>query len=417
MNQVSEEQKMTRREFAKAAAVTGVALAASSPAFAAKRPHVLKVGLLGCGGRGTGALFNMLEGNDHVKVIALADIFEDRVMGVYDKLMKVTDANLKRKIDISKKACFVGVDAYKQILKTDIDVLIEGTLPYCRPKHVAAAVDAKKHIFCEKPVAVDPVGIRLFLDAARRHKEMGLSLVAGTQRRHQKEYIESVKKIQEGAVGEVRALRAYWCGSLPFVRDRQPGMSDLEYRLRNWYAYCWVCGDNIVEQHVHNIDVCNWVMNDHPVSAIGLGGRAWKPAEEKYGDIWDNFAVDFEYPNGVHMFSFSRHWNKSYNEVSELVIGSKGSTACNTLGEPGTNPYIQEHIDLVNSIRGTGPYLHEGEQVAVSTMTAIMGRMAAYTGKKLTWDEALNSNLSLVPDTLDFSKPYPVGPVPVPGGE
>ncbi len=416
MSSQQHEKKLTRRQFAQAAATAGLALASINSASASvKNAKVLKVGLLGCGGRGTGALFNMLEGNDRVKVIALADIFEDRVMGVLDKLSKVKDPALKRKIDVSKKDCFVGVDAYQKILKTDIDILIEGTLPYCRPKHVAAAVDAKKHIFCEKPVAVDPAGIRLFIDAAKRHKEMGLSLVAGTQRRHQKEYIESVQKIQNGAVGEIRALRAYWCGSLPFVHDRKPGMSDLEYRLRNWYAYCWVCGDNIVEQHVHNIDVCNWVMNDHPVSAIGLGGRAWKPAEERYGDIWDNFAVDFEYPNGVHLFSFSRHWNKCYNEVSELVMGSKGSTPCNTLGEAGVNPYIQEHIDLVNSIRGTGPYVHEGEQVAISTMTAIMGRMAAYTGKKLAWDEALNSNLNLVPDELDFSKPYPVGPVPVPG--
>ena len=390
-------------------------MAAVRPASAQGRTKIFKVGLLGCGGRGTGALFNMLEGNERVKVTALADIFEDKVTALFDKLTQIQSPDMKKKVDISKRECFVGVDAYQKILETDIDILMEASLPYCRPKHIAAAAKAGKHIFTEKPVAVDPAGIRVVLDASRKHKEKGLSFVAGTQRRHQKEYIETVRKIQGGAVGDIRALRAYWCGSLPFVRDRKPEWSDLEYRLRNWYAYCWACGDNIVEQHVHNIDVCNWVMQDHPVSVIGLGGRAWKPAEERYGDIWDNFACDFEYANGVHMFSFSRHWNNSYNEVSELVIGSAGSTSCHTLGEPGTNPYIQEQIDLVNSIRGAGPYMHEGEEVAASTMTAIMGRMAAYTGKKLTWDEALNSNLSIVPDVLDFSKPYPVGPVPVPG--
>lgn len=416
MDTQSLKRIITRREFGKAAAaLSGAAMLAARAARAQENGDTLKVGLLGCGGRGTGALNQLLEANENVVLIALADVFEDRTMGVYERMVKAGAENLAGKVAVEPDHCFTGLDAYKQILATDIDILIEGTLPYCRPKHIAAAAEAGKHIFTEKPVASDPAGVRMVMEAGAKHKEAGLSFVAGTQRRHQKEYIETIAKIHDGAIGEVRAMRAYWCGSLPFVHDRQEGWSDLEYRIRNWYNYCWVSGDNIVEQHVHNLDVCNWVLNAHPEAVVASGGRAWKPVEERYGDLYDHFSCDYEYPGGVHMFSFSRHWNNSHGDVFEEAFGSNGSTLCHALGEAGNNPYYQEHIDLVNSIRGTGPYWHQAQEVAESTLTGIMGRMAAYTGQRVTWEDALNSELSLVPEDLDFAKEYPVGPVPVPG--
>ena len=410
-----ERDGMSRRDFAKASAVAGFAIL-SANAFAKKsNSDTLKVGLLGCGSRGTDAAINMLEGENNVKLIAMADLFEDRLKGSREKIKNHKNPEVVKQYGVKDDHCFVGFDAFEKILKTDIDILIEGTLPYSRPKHIEAAVNAKKHLFTEKPVAVDPEGIRKVIAAGEKAKELKLSWVAGTQRRHQRDYVETIKKLQDGEIGEILAMRAYWCGGLPFAKDREPGWNDLEYRIRNWYGQCWVAGDSIVEQHVHNLDVCNWVMNAHPIRVFAMGGRTWKPNEEKYGDIYDHFACDYEYENGVHMTSFCRHWNGCAEGVFEDVVGTKGRSNCTNLGGRGKNPYVQEHIDLVKSVRGEGPYLNEGVQVAESTMTAIMGRMAAYTGQVQVWNKALETDLKLVPEVLDFSKPYPLGPVPSPG--
>lgn len=407
---------MSRRDFAKvSAAAAGFAILSSRSRAQETNSDTLKVGLLGCGSRGGGAASQMLMGNENVQLIALADVFQDKVDGKRKEFSEHSNPLIREKVAIDDGHCFVGLDAYKQILETDIDILIDGSLPYCRPKHLVAAMEAGKHIFTEKPIAVDPVGIRQVIEAGRKHKEKGLSFVAGTQRRHDKAYQETIKRIHDGEIGELTAGRAYWCGSLPFVHDREPGMSDLEYRIRNWYGYCWIAGDNIVEQHVHNLDIMNWAFNANPVSVVAMGGRAWKPDEERYGDIYDHFACDYEYPGGVHVISMSRHWYDSYNEVSELVTGTKGQSNCRDKGESDMDPYVQEHIDLVNSIRNAGPKWHEAEQVSNSTLVAIMGREAAYTGQKITWDEIMNSDLSLVPEDLDFDKEYPVRPVPRPG--
>ncbi len=409
---------LSRRHFVKmSAAVAGFAILKSKRSVAETNSETLKVGLLGCGSRGSGAARQILEGNENVKLIALADCFPDRVEEKRKQLANHADPNVSKKVDIADDHCFTGLDAYKGILATDIDILIEGSLPYCRPTHLEAAVNARKHIFTEKPVAVDPTGIRQVIAAAKKADEYGLSIVAGTQRRHEKPYVETMKRIHEGAIGDIVAARAYWCGTLPFARDRQPEWkSDLEYALRNWYGHCWVAGDNIVEQHVHNLDVINWAMNDHPVSVLASGGRTWKPKEPKYGDIYDNFSCDYEYAGGAHMISMSRHW-KGAGGVFEEVTGTKGRSNCRDMAEPGegVDPYVQEHINLVNSIRGTGPHYNEGVQVAHSTLTAIMGRMSAYTGERVAWDEALNSTLSIVPAELDWDRPYPLGPVPSPG--
>lgn len=407
---------ISRRDFGKLSAAASFAVLTGAAGAAAKSDskETLKVGLLGCGGRGTGAAEQMLEGNENVKLIALADLFKDKVDQTRKQISENTNGKIRTKCEINDDHCFTGLDAFKKILATDIDIIVIGTIPYGKPEQLEAAVEAKKHVFIEKPIAVDPVGIRRFMAAAKKHKELGLSLVAGTQRRHQKEYVETIDKIHNGEIGEIVALRAYWCGELPFIRERQPGASDAEYRIRNWINYCWTSGDNIVEQHVHNLDVCNWVMNTHPISVFASGGRNWKPPLEKYGDLYDHFDCDYEYPNGVHMMSMSRHWDGCDQGVFEEAIGTKGRSSCADKGTKGINPYVQEHIDLVNSIRGTGPKLHEGQQVAESTMTAIMGRMSAYTGKRLKWEEALNSDLSIVPDPLNFEVKIPVWSVPVP---
>ena len=415
-----QQAGMTRRDFARMSATAGFAIAAGRAFSADINSDTLKVGLIGCGGRGTGAAVNMLEGDNNVVLTALADVFEDKVQGTLNSIKSHDNPKVSGACAVEADQCFAGLDAYKQLIATDVDIVIHGALPYCRPLHVEAAIDAGKHVFTEKPVAVDPDGIRRFMAAAEKAKKKKLSLVAGTQRRHQQEYIETIKRIQDGEIGDVCAMRAYWCGGLPFARERKPEWSDLEHCIRNWYGFCWMAGDNIVEQHVHNIDVCNWVMGGPPRSVfLGSGGRTWKPAEEKYGDIYDHFSIDYEYEGGVFMSSFSRHWHHGADGVFEDIVGTKGRSNGKRIGkwraERGINPYVQEHIDLCKSIRKEGPYYNEGLQVAESTMTAIMGRMAAYTGQRYTFRKALGTDLNLVPDDLSFDKEYPLSPVPSPG--
>lgn len=406
---------LSRRQFGALSAAAGFSIVSGRTlAQQETSAEVLKIGLIGCGGRGSGAAMQMLEGNENVKLIALADAFQDRVDDLAKKLRENPNAKIRGKSDVQPDHMFVGLDACSKICDTDIDVLLIGTIPYCKPEMMEICAAKGKHVFIEKPVAVDPVGIRKFIAATKLHQSRGLSLVAGTQRRHQKEYQQTIEKIHAGEIGDVLALRAYWCDNLPWARNREAGWKDVEYRLRNWLNYCWTSGDSIVEQHVHNLDVCNWVMRDHPSAVFASGGRSWKPADEKFGDNWDHFDCDYEYANGVHILSKARHWDGCDKGVFEEAVGSKGRSNCSDRGEKGNNPYVQEHIDLVNSIRGTGPKWHEGVQVAESTMTAIMGRMSAYTGKKLTWDEAINSELSIVPDPLNFDVACPVWSVPVP---
>jgi len=270
---------VSRRNFAKASAAASFAILSAKSGVAESNGDTLTAGLIGCGGRGSGAAKNFLDGNENVKLVAMADILDYQLKGSLERL-KSGDPKIAEKVDVSPEMQFVGVDAYKEILKTDVDIIIHGTTPYIRPKHIEAIVEAGKHIFTEKPVAVDPVGIRQFIAASKKAEEKKLCLVTGTQRRHQKPYVDTIKKIHEGAIGDILSARAYWNGSLPFTRPRQPEWTDLEDRLRNWYAHCWVCGDNIVEQHIHNLDVINWVMGGPPAKVVASGGRAWKQLEE-----------------------------------------------------------------------------------------------------------------------------------------
>ena len=411
------ERGMTRRDFGKVGIAASFAAWTARKAAAETNSDTLKIGLIGCGGRGTGAARDILnERNENVQLIALADAFEGRVNNCRNSLENDDNEAISGRTNVDDDHCFVGIDAYQQLLETDVDVVLNATPPYATARHIEAIIDAGKHIFAEKPAGVDPVGIRRVIAAAEKAEEQGLSFVAGTQRRHQRQYIETIEQLQDGAIGDILAMQVYWAGGIPFAHERQEGESDLAYRVRNWIPNCWTSGANIVEQHIHNIDVINWLKGEPPQSVFASGGRAWLPDEERYGDIWDNFSCDYEYPDGTHMYSFSRWWPQgSDGSVHERVVGSQGESNCQDMGESGINPMVQEHINLVNSIRGDGPYYNEGRQVAYSTLTAIMGRMSAYTGRRILWNEAMESDLSIVPDELDFDLEYPLDPVPVPG--
>ncbi len=425
---------LTRRDFVKhsAATVASVSFASqlTSRAYAAGSDE-LKVGLIGCGGRGTGAATQALMATKTpVKLWAMADLFRDQLDKSYTMLHDGAEARYDRvafdglasQMDVPEERKFVGFDAYQKLLASGVDMVILTTPPGFRPMTFKAAVEADKHVFMEKPVAVDPVGTRTVIAAAKEAERKGLCVVAGTQRRHQKHYIEIMKRVHDGAIGEIRAAQVYWNGSGgSLTRQKPAGMSDMEWQVRNWYYFCWTCGDHIVEQHVHNIDIMHWAMQGPPQFIMGMGGREIREG----GNIWDHFAVEFEYPNGVRVQSMCRHHPRCTDRVSEHLVGTKGvayidsSTGWikgeNSYEPPASpNPYVQEHADWIAAIRAGKP-VNEGMQVAESTMAAIAGRMSAYTGRAMKWDWATKqSKLDLNPPKYEFGD-LPVRPVPVPG--
>jgi len=422
---------ITRRGFLKTAAAAtagAVVLGAPRPGYVAESGP-LKIGLIGCGGRGSGAARDALRAAEiagvPVQLVALADVFKDKVDAAKKRFMESKGGGLRESIKLTDEMCFSGLDCHEKLLKSDVNYVILATPPGFRPMHFAAAVEAKKHIFTEKPVATDAVGTRKFMAAAKKSEELKLSVVAGTQRRHTLSFIETIKKIHDGKIGEILAARCYDCrGPVFHAKERDPKWSDLEWQIRAWYSYCWLSGDQIVEQAIHSIDAMNWALGAHPVRAFGSGGRAWKTKEQEYmGNIWDNISVDYEYEIGgrtVHMATLTRHWVNSDGIVAEVVVGTQRESDCrDNLGEPlkdeGESGSIQEHIDLINSITGKGRYYNEAMQIAETTFTAIFGREAAYTGRKLTWDGLLNSDLDLLPKELSFEAKIPAPPIPVPG--
>jgi predicted dehydrogenase len=407
----------TRRDFLKAsaAAAAGVALAANVHAAG---NDTIKVGLIGCGGRGTGAAHNVLDSAPNVKIVGLGDVFDFQVKRAQAGLREVKN-KYGNTANVPDDRCFSGLDAYKRVIDSDANYIILATPPGFRPYHLEAAVGAGKNIFTEKPVATDGPGIRRVFAAYEQAQKKGLHIVAGTQRRHQAPYIETIKRIHDGAIGELVGGRGYWNQGILWKRSN-PSLPPLGQQILNWYAYVALCGDHIVEQHVHNIDVLNWAFKGHPSAAVGMGFRT--PRDEGYGHIYDFFAIDFEWANGVHTLSMCRQISNCANSVSEHLVGTKGKCDVNTYninGERvatrgGTDPYVQEHTDLIASIRSGKP-LNELKHVAESTLTAIMGRMSAYTGKKVTWDQALNSQEVLLPEHLDLNEPLPNLPVAIPG--
>jgi predicted dehydrogenase len=409
MNKPGSQTDVSRRHFIKSTSLVaaGAAIAPYVITARAQSDLQIKVGLIGCGGRGKGAVENVLEADKNVKIVAVADVFEERAKAAGTQF-KVDPAN-----------CFSGFDAYKKLLAIgDINYVILATPPGFRPIHFAAAIEAGKNVFMEKPVAVDGPGVRMVIAAGEKADEKGLKVVAGTQRRHQAPYLEAIKRIHDGAIGDVVAMRAYWNQGQIWYNPWNDKVSDMENMLRNWYHYEWLCGDHIVEQHLHNIDVCNWVMNDHPVKAYGMGGRQIPYSfYNAKGHIWDHFAVEFEYKSGARMYSQCRQTSNCADNVSEAVDGTKGrSNPGGSISAAGAdwhfegksrNPYVQEHIDLIAAIR-ENVKINEAVRVAHSTLTAIMGRESAYSGKIVTWEEALNSKKSLAPEKYEMGSMPPV---------
>jgi myo-inositol 2-dehydrogenase/D-chiro-inositol 1-dehydrogenase len=377
----------------------------------------LKAGLIGCGGRGTGAANDFLNAGPNLSIVALGDVFQDRIDGCNQKLKE------NEKAEVPPENCFVGFDAFEKVIDAGVDIIILATPPHFRPEHFNAAIQAKKNVFMEKPVAVDPVGARSIMTSSKKAETLGLTVGTGTQRRHKRNYVTTFKEVFEGAIGDVVSANCYWNQSQLWYKTKKSGWSEMEYMIRDWVNWTWLSGDHIVEQHVHNIDVVNWFSESHPVKAVGMGARQRRVT----GDQYDFFDIDFTYENDMHVHSMCRQINGCVNNVSEYVRGSEGYTnAKDTIFNPdGTvkwkysypldeegkptdsvkvSPYVQEHIDLVTAIRTNKPYV-EAEQTAVSTLAAIMGRISAYTGKEVTWEEMMNSNFRLGPAE------YKMGPV------
>jgi len=423
----------TRRDFMKASAAFSLA-AMTTPmnkVFAAGSDK-LRIGLIGCGGRGTGAVGDCIKAADNVEIYAMADLFKDRIDNAIN-LMKVGSDWIQKvedpsKINITEERCFSGFDAFQKLLAIDeIDIVILATPPGFRPQHFEAAINAGKHVFMEKPVAVDPFGVRSIIKTAELADQKKLCVVAGTQRRHQKHYIEIMKRIHDGDIGEIVAAQCYWNGGgmLNWGPANNPQWSEMERQCRRWYFYDWICGDHIVEQHVHNLDVVNWAFNGIPEKCLGIGGRQVRTAPE-YGNIYDHFTVEYEYPNGAKITSMCRQFDGCTENVSERIVGTKGvayldgATGKITGDKPfepveaSPNPYVIEHADLIAAIRNN-EHINEGKRVAESTLTAIAGRMSTYTGRALKLSWALNaSTLNLTPEKYEFG-PMKTNPVPMPG--
>ncbi|MEK7867108.1 MAG: Gfo/Idh/MocA family oxidoreductase [Planctomycetota bacterium] len=412
---------ITRRQFLAAASASAAALAAANVVHGGAE-ETIRVGLIGCGGRGTGAAQNVLEADGEVELVALADLFPERIESCLAYLRDPKTQLAGVKVDAGR--CFTGFDGFEKLLALEeVDLVLLATPPGFRPGHFEAAIAAGKHVFLEKPVAVDPVGVRRVIAAGEKAAEKGLRVVAGTQRRHQDNYIEAISRIHDGAVGEIVAGRCSWNTGGLWSYDRKEGQSDVEWQVRNWLYFDWLSGDHIVEQHVHNLDVMNWVLRAHPLRATAVGGRTQRVAA-KYGNIYDHFAVDYEYPGGIRVVSMCRQITGCADAVGESVVGTLGRAnpagaieGLSTWRFHGNapNPYVQEHRDLLAAIRDGRP-LNEARTVAEATLTAILGREAAYTGSTIAWEEILASKLDLSPRVREFGT-LAVRAIPVPGRE
>lgn len=417
----------TRRNFLRSSAAVGAAatLASMSSNFAfAQGQERIKVGLVGCGGRGTGAARDAMQASPLVDVVAMGDLFKDRLDKSREQLSTVGEApNVQPnpQLKVSDDKCFVGFDAYAKVIDSGIDYVILTTPPGFRPEQFHYAIEKGKHVFAEKPVATCPAGVRKFIETGKLADQKKLSVVGGFCFRRDKTHIETIQKIHEGAIGDVVAGDSYYCVGGLWHHARQPEWSDLEFQIRNWLYYTWLSGDLIVEQNIHRIDIQNWIMKGPPVAAYGMGGRQVR-IDPAYGHIFDHFAVEFEYANGVKINNMCRQIDGTDPRVSEVYFGTKG-VADPAKGIKGEKPqkgnplavaYVQEHADLIAAIT-SGKQVNESKALAESTLTGVMGRMSAYTGKQVTWEQAVNSKMDLWPkEPLAFG-PWPVAPVAVPG--
>jgi len=424
----------SRRQFLKTSGAAALGGAFASPLVltrktaAAETPSdTLKVGLIGCGGRGTGAAAQALSTGEGVVLTAMGDAFEDRLQGSRKSLQ--ANEQFGPRVQVPDEACFVGLDAYQKVIDSGVDVVLLATPPGFRPQHLRAAVEAGKHIFCEKPMATDAPGVRSVLESAALAKEKNLALVAGFCWRYHPARRAFYEQIHKGAIGEIRTIYAtYLTGPvkpMPPANTRPAGMGDVEWQLHNWYNFVWLSGDGLVEQACHSVDKIAWAMNGVlPLKAVGTGGRQFPNNE---GNIFDHIDVFYEFPDGVRAFMAQRQITGCYSDNSDYLMGSHGTGTIKGWNDPVItwkeswrcsapkgDMYQIEHNELFASIRNGQP-INDGIWMAHSTLMAIMGRMAAYTGQEITWDQALNSQLQLVPDNLTWDTDFPIRPMAQPG--
>lgn len=429
MMPTSPESSTTRREILKAGAAGGALVIAPALLKGAPAGQVIKVGLVGCGGRGTGAANQALHADDYSVLTAVADISQERIDACLDTLRRQQGAKADMKVAVDKPKQFTGLNGYEQLIQSGVDVVLLATPPGFRPAHLRAAINANKHVFCEKPVATDAFGVRDVLETVKLAKEKNLNLVAGFCWRYANQIVATFDQIHSGAIGNLVAYYATYYTNpvkpMAPASTRPADMSDIEWQIKNWYNFSWLSGDSIVEQAVHSVDKIAWAMKDQPpVSCVAVGGRQI-PAEG--GNIFDHFEVNYLYPNGVRAFLGNRQMEGCYNENSDYILGTEGTC---TIGR-GPAPriagktkwtfegqkydmYQKEHDELFAAIR-KGKAINDGERMATSTLLAMMGRMAAYTGQEITWEQALNSQEKLTPDTIDWKGSFKTPPTPQPG--
>jgi predicted dehydrogenase len=414
----------SRRQFLQASAAVATAAVVAQNAHAAGN-DLLKVGLIGCGSRGTGAAAQALNADKNVKLWAMGDAFQDRLEYSLGQLLK--DKAITDKIDVSMARRFVGFEAYRQVIGC-CDVVLLCTPPGFRPLHLRAAVEANKHVFAEKPVAVDAPGVRHVLESCTMARQRNLSIVSGLCLRYSTNYREMMRRLHDGAIGTLRVLQANDLRGGIWTRPRQPTWSDMEWQMRNWYYFTWLSGDFNVEQHVHNLDVCAWALGDrYPLKCVGMGGRAVRTGPE-FGHIYDHFGVTYEYADGVRVFSNTRQQVGCRNDITVYAFGANGRAVISERGGQAmaitgpkawsapvkdNNFYQTEHDELFASIRKGAP-INNGEYMSKSTMMAIMARMAAYTGQEITWQQAMTSKEDLSPARYDWGK-MPMPEVARPG--
>ena len=431
---MSKTKDVSRRSFLKASSVAaaGASLAVSSSitrgAYAAGS-DAIKVALIGAGGRGTGAIAQLMNADENLKLVAVADAFENRALGALDKLKKQHGD----KVAVEKDCVFTGLEGYKNAIASDCQLVVLATPPGFRPMQYAAAIAAGKNVFMEKPCCVDAPGYRSLIESSKLADEKGLLVGVGLQRRHQPNYMETIQRIQDGAIGNISFLRVYWNGGGIWNRGREAGMTEMEYQVHNWYHFCWLSGDNIGEQHIHNIDIGNWIMRDqHPVEANGMGGCTARYLEDLKGtgQIFDHHFVEFTYADGTKMYSQCRHMRGCFNSVSEAAHGTEGTSNCSGRIEgkdkwkfdgKNVSGHQQEQTDLVATLRA-GKRYNEGFYGANSSMTSVLGRTANYCGKTVKWDDLVAKGKSELPDNLAWDAPAPVQknedgdyPIPMPG--
>ena len=428
---MNTDNKNSRRDFVKTSAMlTGGAMAMpflSKANFFSGADDTIKVALVGCGGRGTGAALQACLSKQNVKLVALADAFRDRVDSCYKTLMKddLSDwtgnaGNIKNKIDVPEERKYTGFDAYKKAM-AHADVVILTTPPGFRPMHFEEAVNTGKHVFMEKPVATDPAGIKKVLDAAEIAKQKKLNVVVGLQRHYQNSYRELYAK--KDLIGDITSAQAWWNNDGVWVNARKDGQTEMEYQMRNWYYFNWLCGDHITEQHIHNIDVVNWFKGSYPVKAQGMGGREVRKGKD-HGEIYDHHYVEFHYADGSILNSQCRHIPGTMSKVDELLIGTKGKIFCGAAHikdhsgkvlfqfdkQKENDPYQAEHDELFAAIAKGEYKFSDTENGAMSTMTSILGRMATYSGKIMDWDKTIASGISIMPTEFDWNALPPVLP-------